>query len=148
MKCLIVSVGKEKTGDVDDAITTFSNRILRYMPLEWRFIASQQSKEKEGEKIIGAIKKDDYVVLLDERGSELRSEVLAELIENRMIDSARRIVFVIGGAYGVSKSVFERANYTWKISALVFPHGIVRLILAEQLYRALTIINGEPYHHA
>lgn len=148
MKCLIVSVGKEKTGDVDDAILMFSNRILRYAPLEWYYIPSLATKEKEGEKILGILKKEDYVILLDERGSELTSESVAELIENRMVDGAKRVVFIIGGAYGVSKDIHTRANYTWKLSSLVFPHALVRLILAEQIYRAFTIIKGEPYHHA
>ena len=148
MKCFIVSVGKEKTGDVDDAILMFSNRILRYAPLEWCYISSLATKEKEGEKILSFLKKEDYVILLDERGSELKSEAIAELIENRMVDGVKRVVFIIGGAYGVSKDIHTRANYTWKLSALVFPHALVRLILAEQLYRAFSIIKGEPYHHA
>jgi 23S rRNA (pseudouridine1915-N3)-methyltransferase len=72
---------------------------------------------------------------------------LAELIENRMVDSVRRMIFIIGGAYGVSKAIEERANYTWKLSSLVFPHMLVRVILVEQIYRAMTIIKGEKYHH-
>jgi 23S rRNA (pseudouridine1915-N3)-methyltransferase len=77
----------------------------------------------------------------------MKSEALAELVENRMVDSVRRMIFIIGGAYGASGSIEERANYTWKLSSLVFPHMLVRVILVEQLYRALTIIKGEKYHH-
>ncbi len=147
MKLVIVSVGKEKDEVSDEIIRHFEIRLLRYLPLEWLYVAHDVTKEKEGEKILSLIKKEDYVVLLDEKGRDIKSETLAELIENRMVDSVRRMVFVIGGAYGASKSIEERANYTWKLSSLVFPHMLVRVILVEQLYRALTIIKGEKYHH-
>jgi 23S rRNA (pseudouridine1915-N3)-methyltransferase len=147
MKLVIVTVGKDRNDVFDDVTRHFELRLLRYLPTEWIYIPHETTKEKEGEKILSAIKKDDYVVLLDEKGTEIKSEALAELVENRMVDSVRRMVFVIGGAYGVSKKVEERANYTWKLSPLVFPHLLVRVILLEQLYRALTIIKGEKYHH-
>lgn len=147
MKILILSVGKEKDSLFQDAISAFQTRLLRYVPAEFDFIPHESSATKEGEKILGKIKKEDYVVLLDERGTDMRSEGLAELIENRMVDSVRRMIFVIGGAYGVSPDVRSRANYTWKLSSLVFPHMLVRLILVEQLYRSMTILRGEQYHH-
>jgi len=148
MKIVIVSVGKEKDEVSDDLIRHFEIRLLRYLPLEWLYVTHDATKEKEGNKILDCIKKEDYVVLLDEKGKDIKSEALAELIENRMVDSVRRMVFVIGGAYGVSDKITERANYTWKLSSLVFPHMLVRVIVLEQLYRALTIIKGEKYHHA
>jgi 23S rRNA (pseudouridine1915-N3)-methyltransferase len=147
MKCVILSVGKQKDGITDDLISTYTTRILRYTPMEWAYIAHDTTKERESEKILAFLKKEDYVILLDEKGSNLTSEAFAELIENRMVDSVKRVVFIIGGAYGVTEEVFARANYVWKLSALVFPHMLVRGILAEQLYRAFTIINGEKYHH-
>jgi 23S rRNA (pseudouridine1915-N3)-methyltransferase len=147
MKLVIVSVGKDNHDVFTDMIKHFEIRLLRYLPLEWIYIAHDSTKEKEGDKILSLLKKEDYVVLLDEKGKEIKSEGLAELIENRMVDSVRRMVFIIGGAYGVSKKIEERANYTWKLSALVFPHLLVRGILLEQLYRAMTIIKGEKYHH-
>ncbi len=147
MKIVIISVGKEKDEVSSDLIKHFEMRILRYLPLEWLYISHESTKEKEGEKIISLLKKEDYVVLLDEKGRDIKSEALAELIENRMVDSVRRMIFIIGGAYGVSKAIEERANYTWKLSSLVFPHMLVRVILVEQLYRAMTIIKGEKYHH-
>ena len=147
MKLVILSIGKEKDEIMGEAIKHFQMRILRYFPLEWVYINHDSTKEKEGEKILTHLKKEDYVVLLDEKGREIKSEGLAELIENRMVDGVKRIIFIIGGAYGVSKKVEERANYTWKLSALVFPHMLVRVILLEQIYRALTIIKGEKYHH-
>jgi 23S rRNA (pseudouridine1915-N3)-methyltransferase len=147
MKLVCMSVGKEKDELTKDIIKHFEMRILRYLPIEWVFIPHDATKEKEGIKIMEHLKKEDYVVLLDEKGKDMKSEALAELVENRMVDSVRRMVFIIGGAYGASKVVEERANYIWKLSSLVFPHMLVRVILVEQLYRALTIIKGEKYHH-
>jgi 23S rRNA (pseudouridine1915-N3)-methyltransferase len=147
MKLVILSVGKEKDEISEDLIRHFEVRLLRYLPVEWLYIPHDVTKEKEGEKILSLLKKEDYVVLLDEKGRDIKSEALAELIENRMVDSVRRMVFIIGGAYGASTSVIDRANYIWKLSSLVFPHMLVRVIVLEQLYRALTIIKGEKYHH-
>jgi 23S rRNA (pseudouridine1915-N3)-methyltransferase len=147
MKLVILSVGKEKDEVTQDVIRHFQVRLLRYLPLEWIYVDHDVTKEKEGQKILEHLKKEDYVVLLDEKGRDIKSEMLAELVENRMVDSVRRMVFIIGGAYGASKSVEERANYIWKLSSLVFPHMLVRVIVLEQLYRALTILKGEKYHH-
>jgi 23S rRNA (pseudouridine1915-N3)-methyltransferase len=147
MKIVILSVGKEKDEEGSELIKLFQTRLLRYAPLEWVYIPHDVTKEKEGEKILASLKKEDYVVLLDERGKDIKSEALAEMVENRMVDSVRKMVFVIGGAYGVSDAVMTRANYTWKLSSLVFPHMLVRVIVLEQLYRAFTIIKGEKYHH-
>lgn len=147
MKLVILSVGKEKDEVSDDLIRHFEIRLLRYAPLEWLYVAHDTTKEKEGEKILSLLKKEDYVVLLDEKGRDIKSEALAELVENRMVDSVRRMVFIIGGAYGVSDKMVDRANYVWKLSSLVFPHMLVRVIVLEQLYRAFTIIKGEKYHH-
>lgn len=147
MKIVILSVGKEKDDLTEDVIRHFQTRLLRYLPVECLYIPHDSTKEKEGEKILSHLKKEDYVVLLDEKGKDMKSEALAELVENRMVDSVRRMVFIIGGAYGASSKVEERANYTWKLSSLVFPHMLVRVILLEQLYRAMTIIKGEKYHH-
>jgi 23S rRNA (pseudouridine1915-N3)-methyltransferase len=142
-----MSVGKEKDELTSDIVKHFELRIMRYLPIEWVFIDHEATKEKECNKIMEFLKKEDYVVLLDEKGRDIKSEALAELMENRMVDSVRRMVFIIGGAYGASKAVEERANYVWKLSNLVFPHMLVRVILVEQLYRAMTIIKGEKYHH-
>lgn len=146
MKITILNVGKDKDALTDDIVRHFETRILRYAPMEWIYVP-HGSVVKEGEKILSSIKKDDYVVLLDERGRDFKSEHLAELIENRMVDSIRRMVFIIGGAYGVSEEVRIRANHVWKLSSLVFPHMLVRVLLVEQVYRAFTILKGEKYHH-
>jgi 23S rRNA (pseudouridine1915-N3)-methyltransferase len=147
MKLLILSVGKERDDVTHDLVKHFEMRLLRYLPVEWMYIPHESTKEKEGEKILSHLKKEDYVVLLDETGRDIKSEALAELIENRMVDSVKRMIFIIGGAYGVSAGVHARANYTWKLSSLVFPHMLVRVIVLEQLYRAMTILQGEKYHH-
>jgi 23S rRNA (pseudouridine1915-N3)-methyltransferase len=147
MKLVILSVGKEKDEVTQDVIRHFQTRLLRYLPFEWIYIDHDVTKEKEGQKILEHLKKEDYVVLLDEKGRDMKSEALAELVENRMVDSVKRMVFIIGGAYGASTSIEERANYVWKLSSLVFPHMLVRVIVLEQLYRAMTIIKGEKYHH-
>ncbi len=147
MKITVISVGKSHMDDTTDLISYYQLKILRHLPLEWVFIPHEATKEKEAVKIIAQLKKDDYVVLLDEKGREMKSEAFAELLENRMVDSVRRVVFIIGGAYGASKEIEERANYVWKLSTLVFPHMLVRVILVEQLYRALSILKGEKYHH-
>lgn len=147
MKIIIISIGKEKDEVSKGLMSHFQIRLMRYALLEWVYIPHDSTKEKEGDKILSVLKKEDYVVLLDEQGKDMKSEALAELVENRMVDSVRRMVFVIGGAYGVSTSVVIRANYIWKLSSLVFPHMLVRIILLEQLYRAFTIIKSEKYHH-
>jgi 23S rRNA (pseudouridine1915-N3)-methyltransferase len=146
MKILIFSVGKGKDTLSEDLIRHYESRLLRYLPIEHMYLP-HEGKVKEGERILLSLKKEDFVVLLDERGKEFTSIQLAELIENRMVDSVRRFVFVIGGAYGVSDAIHKRANVTWKLSALVFPHLLVRVILIEQLNRAMTILRGEQYHH-
>jgi 23S rRNA (pseudouridine1915-N3)-methyltransferase len=147
MKVTFISVGKSHDDVSSEFLSYYERKLLRYIPCEWQFISHDTTKEKEGEKIVQSLKKDDYVVLLDERGREIKSEDVAELIENRMVDSVRRMVFIIGGAYGVSDVVVARANYVWKLSSLVFPHVLVRVIVLEQVYRAFTIIKGEKYHH-
>jgi len=148
MKCVILTVGKEKDDALEEGILHFKQRLLRYVPVEIVYIDHQVTKEKEGLVIMEKLKKEDYVILLDERGSELTSEGVADMMGNRMVDGVRRVVFIVGGAYGVSTDVTVRANYIWRLSKLVFPHVLVRVILLEQLYRAMTILKGEKYHHS
>ena len=134
----------------------FTKRISHYYPVEWNIIpvpkntamlSEMDLKKKEGETILNFLQKDDYLVLLDERGKLIKSEELAKFIELRANESVKKMVFLIGGAFGVSDDVMKRANYKWSLSPLVFPHQLVRLILAEQVYRACTIIKNENYHH-
>ncbi len=106
-----------------------------------------QQKQKEGEAILKSLTDTDEVILLDERGKTFSSIEFAGFLENKMSFSAKRLVFVVGGAYGFSESVYHRANAKISLSKMTFSHQIIRLIFMEQLYRAMTIIKGEPYHH-
>jgi 23S rRNA (pseudouridine1915-N3)-methyltransferase len=156
MKIQFWSVGKNNESFVDEGIKLFTKRISNYYPVDWQIISTPKNaavlsdvdlKQKEGETILNLLKKDDYLILLDERGKTLTSEGVANFIQQRANESEKQLVFLIGGAFGVSKSVFERADYVWSLSPLVFPHQLVRLILAEQIYRACSINRNEKYHH-
>jgi 23S rRNA (pseudouridine1915-N3)-methyltransferase len=156
MRFQFLSVGKANESYVDEGIKMFSKRITNYYQTDWSIIASPKNaanlsdselKNKEGELILHQIKADDYLVLLDERGKQLTSETLANFIQQRANESKKNIVFLIGGAFGVSEAVFKRADFKWSLSPLVFPHQLVRLILAEQIYRACSINRNEKYHH-
>jgi 23S rRNA (pseudouridine1915-N3)-methyltransferase len=104
-------------------------------------------KKKEAEMILDWLKRDDCLVALDEYGKEMSSKKLAEFIQGRANESIKTLVFLVGGAFGLDKMILQRANYKWSLSQLTFPHQLVRLILAEQVYRACTIIRNEKYHH-
>lgn len=156
MKILFVSVGKAHDAYVKAGIEDFTGRITKYFPVDWQIIAPPKNaaslneaelKKQEAKLILSAIQQDDYLILLDERGKQLSSPALAQLLQQRANESAKRLVFLIGGAFGVEESVSKRANYTWSLSQLVFPHMLVRLILSEQVYRACTILRNEKYHH-
>jgi len=157
MKIQCWSIGKNNESYVKEGIEDFTNRISKYFSVEWNIIPTPKNagmlsemdlKKKEGETILEWLKKDDYLILLDERGRSLTSEGLAEFIQSRANESVKTIVFLIGGIYGVDEAVFKRANFQWSLSKLVFPHQLVRLILAEQLYRACTILRNDKYHHS
>ena len=156
MKIQFWSVGKNNESFVDEGIKLFTKRISNYYPVDWQIIPTPKNaavlsdvdlKQKEGETILNMLKKEDYLILLDERGKTLTSEGVANFIQQRANESEKQLVFLIGGAFGVSKDVFERADYVWSLSPLVFPHQLVRLILAEQIYRACSINRNEKYHH-
>lgn len=146
MKCLIISPGKAHDPDIAGAIREYEKRLSKVLPLEWVF-PSVGTKESEGVAILKLIKDDDLVVLFDERGKDITSEGFAVLLDGALQGGTKRLVFIIGGAYGVSEAVTTRANRTLKLSSLVFPHMLVRLIVTEQLYRAWTIREGGKYHH-
>lgn len=147
MRVLIISPGKAHAHEYRDAIAEYEKRLASVLPLEWAFPAVG-TKESEGEAMLKLLKPDDVVVLLDERGKDIDSPGLADLLESNLNAGTKRLVFIIGGAFGVSAEVQERADRTSRLSALVFPHMLVRLILAEQLYRAWSIRSGGKYHHA
>lgn len=155
MKSLLLLIGKTTNKHVSCCIDDYVGRVAHYMPFEIQVIpelkntknmSTSQQKEREGELLLNKTQEGDYVVLLDEHGLELRSIEFAKWLEKRQ-QSGRRLVFVIGGAYGFSAAVYQRANEKLSLSKMTFSHQLVRLIFAEQIYRACTIIKGEPYHH-
>lgn len=154
MKILLFSIGKPQDASTKAALEDFTLRISRYFPCEWKLLAPSKStapaqiKKQEAEIVLPQLQKDDFLVLLDERGKNISSPDLAQLVQKCANDSRKQLVFLIGGAYGVDETVQDRANFTWSLSKLVFPHQLVRLILAEQVYRACTILRNEKYHHS
>jgi 23S rRNA (pseudouridine1915-N3)-methyltransferase len=157
MKIHFWSVGKAHEAYVKAGIDEFTKRISNYYPVEWTIIPVPKNagmlseadlKKKEGEIILDWLQKDDYLVALDERGKQLSSKGLADFLMKRGNESVKNLMFLIGGAYGIDEAVMKRANYKWSLSQLVFPHQLVRLILAEQLYRACSINRNEKYHHS
>ena len=156
MKIQLIAIGKTNQHFVKQGSDEFCNRLEHYYPFELEIIPEikntknisvEQQKEKEGEVILRSFQPGDYVVLLDECGKEFTSVKFAEFIEKKTHASAKRLVFVIGGAYGFSPAVFEAAHEKIALSKMTFPHQLVRLIFLEQLYRAMTILHHEPYHH-
>lgn len=154
MKIWLVSFGKQQEASTKEALDDFTRRVTRYFPCEWKLLLPSkltdptQIKKQEAQVFLQQLQPDDYLVLLDERGKNISSPELAELIQGRANESRRQLVFLIGGAYGVDSTLQQRANYTWSLSKLVFPHQLVRLLLAEQVYRACTILRNEKYHHS
>lgn len=154
MKILLLAIGKQHDSALADAINGYTLRLQHYCQPSWRLLSAAKGKTTsdvarrlESDAIRAEIAPNDYVILLDERGRQFSSPELAQLLEVRQQQTARRVVFVIGGAYGVDDGLRKRADIVWSLSRLVFPHQLVRLILSEQLYRAFTITKGEPYHH-
>ena len=152
MRISFYTVGKGHEEYVREGVDNFTGRITHYFPCTWKILPPAKhpgdAKRQEAPPILEALAKDDYLVLLDERGKSWTSEQLSAFIGARASDSCRHLVFLIGGAYGVDESVRARAQFTWSLSTLVFPHQLVRLILSEQVYRACTILRNEKYHHS
>ena len=157
MKLHFWSVGKVHESYVKEGVELFTKRITHYYPVEWNIIPMPKNssmlsemdlKKREGETILNFLKQKDHLVLLEEKGQQLKTEELAGLIQARSNESVKNLIFLIGGAYGVSEAVKKRANFKWSLSSLVFPHQLVRLVLAEQVYRACTILRNEKYHHS
>ncbi len=156
MNIYLWSVGKNNEAYVKAGIEEFTQRISNYYPVKWKLIPVPKNagslsetdlKKKEAELILSGLNKDDHLIVLDERGKQFSSESLAIYLQARADDSTKNLVFLIGGAFGVDDTVLQRANHKWSLSQLVFPHQLVRLLLAEQIYRACTINRNEKYHH-
>ena len=156
MKIQFWAVGKNHEPYIKSGVEDFSKRISHYYSVKWNIIpvpknsgmlSEMDLRKQEGETILEWISKDDCLVALDERGKQLSSEGLAKFLQKKANESVKQLVFLIGGAYGIDEAVLKRAQFTWSLSELTFPHQLVRLILAEQVYRACTIIRNEKYHH-
>lgn len=155
MKTVLVLVGRTVDKHFEAGINDYVSRISHYIPFDvvtipelklTKSFTEEQQKTKEGAGILQKIQQSDYVVLLDERGKEMSSVMFAKWLVRKQL-SARRLVFVTGGPYGFSKEVYARADELVCLSQMTFSHQLVRLVFTEQLYRACTIIKGEPYHH-
>jgi len=155
MKTNLILIGKTANKHFQAGISDYAERISHYMPFDivtipelrnTKSLSEEQQKQAEGELILKQIQPSDTVVLLDEHGKELCSVEYAQWLSQKQ-QTARRLIFVIGGPYGFSPDVYARANEKISLSKMTFSHQMVRLIFTEQLYRACTIIKGEPYHH-
>jgi 23S rRNA (pseudouridine1915-N3)-methyltransferase len=156
MKIILVQVGKTADKNISEIADLYSSRIAKYNSIETITLPNlkntknmpiDEQKQKEGKQMLQVINNDDYVVVMDERGKEMRTIELAEWIGKIFMLPQKRLVFVIGGAYGFSDEVYKRADYKMSLSKLTFPHQLVRLVFLEQLYRIFTVLKGEPYHH-
>lgn len=156
MKIYFYSVGKNHDAYIKTGVDDFTSRIHKYFAAEWQIIAPPKNaavlpepelKKQEAKLVLNSLQPDDQLVLLDERGKQFSSPELAQVLQQKANDSTKRLIFLIGGAFGVEAAIQQRANITWSLSKLVFPHMLVRLILAEQVYRACTILRNEKYHH-
>ena len=156
MKISLVVIGKTDEVYLQKGIELFLKRIPHYIAFEMKIISDlknsrnlseDQQKEREGDLILQQITTSDEVYLLDEQGMETSSIDFAQFLEKKMISGIKRLVFIVGGPYGFSGSVYSRANGKISLSKMTFSHQMVRLIFVEQLYRAMTILKGEPYHH-
>ncbi len=155
MKTELLLVGKTVNKHFIAGINDYVERTNHYMPFNitvipelknTKALTEEQQKERESDLILQKLQSSDTVVLLDEHGKELRSIEFADWLQRKQ-NTTRRLVFIIGGPYGFSKAVYERANEKLSLSKMTFSHQMVRLIFCEQIYRACTIIRGEPYHH-
>ena len=156
MKIFLLVIGKTDEIYLQNGIEIFLKRIPHYISFDMKVLpdlknsknlSEDQQKEKEGELIIQQLVPADEIILLDENGTETSSVEFARFLEKKMISGIKRLVFVIGGPYGFSATLYSRANAKLSLSKMTFSHQMVRLIFAEQLYRAMTILKGEPYHH-
>lgn len=155
MKITLLVVGKTTDAHIDTLIQDYQKRLTHYLPFSLvvipelkntKSLTMEQQKLAEGELILRQLTPSTDMILLDEKGREYRSVEFADFLQKRM-SSGRDVVFVVGGPYGFSQSVYDRANGKISLSQMTFSHQMVRLFFVEQIYRAMTILRGEPYHH-
>jgi 23S rRNA (pseudouridine1915-N3)-methyltransferase len=156
MKLSFWSIGKAHEPYIHEGVTEFSKRIKKYFSLEWNIIpvpknagmlSEMDLKKKEGEIVLDWLDKNDYLIALDEKGKQYSSLQFSAFLDQRANAGIKKLVFLIGGAFGLDEAILKRADLKLSLSTLTFPHQLVRLILAEQVYRACTILRNEKYHH-
>ncbi len=156
MKIVFLTIGKTINKHLIELQNDYQERLKHYIPFDYisipelknnRYLTENEQKEKEADLLLKAFEPTDDVILLDEKGKHFGSVDFSEFIEKKIMGNQKRIVFVVGGPYGFSQRVYNRANGLISLSKMTFSHQMVRLIFAEQLYRAFTILRGEPYHH-
>lgn len=156
MKICLLVIGKTDASFVKAGIEEYEKRVKRYLPYEMKIIpdiknsknmSEEVQKNKEAELILEQLQSQDFVILLDEHGKECSSVAFSRFMAQKMLSGTKRIVFVIGGPYGFAQQIYQRANDKLSLSKMTFSHQMVRMIFTEQLYRAMTIMKGEPYHH-
>jgi len=156
MKITLLVIGKTDKDFVKKGIEEYQKRLVHYLPFDLKIIpdikntknlSEAQQKQKEGELILDKLGSSDTIILLDENGKEFSSVDFSNFIEQKMIGGIKNLVFVIGGPYGFSDEVYQKAQGKVSLSKMTFSHQMIRMIFVEQLYRVMTIIKGEPYHH-
>ena len=156
MDIVLITVGKTTTPYIQAGIDEYCKRLKRYVPFSIkslpdiknsRKLTESQQKEEEGKIILGEVSVSDYVVLLDECGEMFTSRGFSDFLQKGMSGGKKRMVFIVGGPYGFSPQVYSRANFLLSFSQMTFSHEMIRLFFTEQIYRAMTILRGEPYHH-
>lgn len=156
MKIKLLVFGKTKSKFLINGEVEYQKRLKHYCKFSELIIpnikntgnlSKKELKDKEGSKILGILKNSDHVVLLDDKGITLSSSEFSKFLNNKLISGTNELVFIIGGAFGVSESIFQGVNTKLSLSKMTFSHQMVRLIFKEQLYRAFTILKGEKYHH-
>lgn len=156
MEFVLLTVGRTSTGFIKEGINEYVSRLKRYVPFSIvelpdvrnaRSLSEDSQKEREGKLILDFLSASDYFILLDEHGKEMGSVDFSNFLEKIMSSGRKRAVFAVGGPYGFSSSVFSRADNKLSLSKMTFTHEMVRLFFVEQLYRGMTILRGEPYHH-
>jgi 23S rRNA (pseudouridine1915-N3)-methyltransferase len=156
MQIKILAIGKTDDKSIKALMEQYEKRLKHYIKMDWEIIPDiknahtlsfQQQKEKEGQLLLQKINPSDYVVLFDENGKHYTSLGFSDWIQKKMNASTRTLVFVIGGPYGFSLSVYERSNELLSLSKMTFSHQMIRIFISEQIYRAFTILKNEPYHH-
>ena len=156
MKIKLLAIGKTDSKALQELISDYSRRLNRYLPFELEVIpdikhtknlSEAEQIQKEAKVILAKLERDDHLIVLDERGKQYSSIDFSKFLQQKMNAGIKKLVFVIGGPYGLDPSVHQKSVGSWSLSQLTFSHQMIRLFATEQLYRAMTILNNQPYHH-